>query len=61
MPIVIDNFTTKEANTNPKKILPTSPIKTFAFGKLKGKKQRQVKENDIRQEKEEEFFPGGRL
>ena len=29
--------------------------------KEKGKKQRQVKENDIRQEKEEELFSGSRL
>ena len=33
-----DTFIVKAAKTNPKKMLPTSPIKTFALGKLNGKK-----------------------
>ncbi len=40
--IVVDNFTTKEAKTKPKKILPMSPIKTLALGKLKGKNPKQA-------------------
>ena len=29
------------ANTNPKKVAPTSPINNFAFGKLKSRKPRE--------------------
>ncbi|HKZ57733.1 MAG TPA: hypothetical protein VJ024_08520 [Thermodesulfovibrionales bacterium] len=36
--IDVDSSTTKEANTNPNNILPTSPMKTRALGKLKGRK-----------------------
>ena len=44
---VVDNCTTNVANTKPKKILPTSPIKTFACGKLNGKNPRQADANAI--------------
>src|SRR3990170_213593 len=37
MLIVTESLTTKKANTNPRNILPTSPIKTLALGKLKGR------------------------
>ena len=37
----VDNLIVKEANTNPKRRLPTSPINTLAFGKLKGKKPKE--------------------
>ena len=37
----VDNLRANEANTNPNKTLPTSPINTFAFGKLKGKKPKE--------------------
>jgi hypothetical protein len=35
------------ANTNPSKILPTSPIKTLALGKLKKRNPRQEKAMQI--------------
>lgn len=36
-----DSLTTREANTKPSNMLPTSPIKTFALGRLNGRKPRQ--------------------
>ena len=40
-----DSFTTNEAKINPKKRLPTSPIKTLAFGKLRGRNPRHADNN----------------
>ena len=45
--IVADSFITKKANKNPNDTLPTSPINTLAFGKLKGKKPRQADTKEI--------------
>src|SRR4030067_1566141 len=45
--ISTDNFTTKEPNTKPKKILPILPMNTLARGILRGKNPRHAHANEM--------------
>ena len=45
--MLVERLTKREANVNPKRTLPTSPIKTLAFGILKGRKPKQLADNAV--------------